>query len=229
VSRAEIEFTPTPAFRLQFADTLLVVGEAPAIDAISATLGDSPKQLNHPQVVPIFVGIALGIILGSWPMHLPHMPAPVKLGLAGGPLLVAILLSQIGRLGPLIWYMPLSANFMLREVGIALFLACVGLRAGDQFLRMLVAGPGLYWMACGALITLAPLLIVGCIARLVYRLNFVSLCGVLAGSMTDPPALAYANAMVGSDAPSMAYASVYPLTMLLRVVSAQVLVQFFIR
>jgi putative transport protein len=228
VSRAEIEFTPSPNFRVEFADTLLLVGEPEAIEKAARFLGNSPRQLNHPQIMPIFVGIALGVLLGSWPFTIGHMPAAVKLGLAGGPLLVAILLSRIGRLGPLIYYMPLSANFMLREVGITLFLACVGLKAGDQFMATLTNGPGLYWMACAALITLLPLLIVGFIARLVYKQNYMTLCGVLAGSMTDPPALAFANSIAASDAPSISYATVYPLTMLLRVVCAQLLVLFFV-
>lgn len=228
VSRAEIEFTPTPVLRLQFADTLLLVGEAEDIDRAAKELGNSAKQLNHPQIVPIFVGIALGVIFGSWPLHLGSMPAPVKLGLAGGPLVIAIILSRIGRIGPLIYYMPLSANFMLREMGIVLFLSCVGLRAGDQFVATLVQGPGLYWMGCAALITLLPLLIVGLAARAFYKLNFMSLCGVLAGSMTDPPALAFANTIAASDAPSISYATVYPLTMLLRVLCAQLLVIFFL-
>ncbi len=227
VSRAEIEFTPTPSIRLQFADTLLLVGEEEAIVKAAKELGNSPKQLNHPQIVPIFVGIALGVLVGSIPFHFPNMPAAVKLGLAGGPLLVAILLSRIGRIGPLIYYMPLSANFMLRELGITLFLACVGLKAGDQFVKTLTQGDGVMWMAMAALITLIPILLVGLAARIFYKLNYTSICGVLAGSMTDPPALAFANAMTGSDAPSISYATVYPLTMLLRVLAAQLLVLLF--
>ncbi len=229
ISRADIEFTPTPNFRLQFADTVLVVGEEEAIDRVARELGNSPKQLNHPQIMPIFVGIALGVILGSWPLRMPQMPAAIQLGLAGGPLLAAIVLSRIGRIGPLIYYMPLSANFMLREVGITLFLACVGLRAGDKFLATLMAGDGLYWIAAAGLITLLPLLVVGLAARWILQLNFTSLCGLLAGSMTDPPALAFANSLNNSDAPSISYATVYPLTMLLRVLSAQILVLFFVR
>jgi putative transport protein len=229
VSRADVEFTPTPGFRLQFADTVLLVGEAEAIDRAAKELGNKPKQLDHPQVVSIFVGIALGVILGSIPIQLGSMPAPVKLGLAGGPLLVAIVLSRIGRIGPLIYYMPLSANFMLRELGITLFLACVGLKAGDQFVATITQGAGLKWMACAAMITFFPLVLVGLAARLYLKLNFTSICGVLAGSMTDPPALAFANTMTGSDAPSVSYATVYPLTMLLRVVAAQLLVLLFLR
>jgi putative transport protein len=227
ISRAEIEFTPNSSFRFQFGDTVVVVGEEEDIQQVAHLLGNSPKQLNHPQVVPIFVGIALGIIIGSWPIQFAQMPAPVRLGLAGGPLLAAIILSRIGRIGSVIWYMPVSANFMLREVGITLFLACVGLRAGDQFIPTLLQGQGFAWMGWAALITLAPLIVVGLVARLVYKLNYVSLCGLLSGSMTDPPALAFANTMTGSDSPSVAYATVYPLTMFLRVLAAQLLVLFF--
>jgi putative transport protein len=157
------------------------------------------------------------------------MPAPVRLGLAGGPLLAAIFLSRLGRVGSVIWHMPLSANFILREVGITLFLACVGLKAGDKFVETLMQGPGLQWMGYAALITLLPLVIVGFIARLVYKTNYMTLCGVLAGSMTDPPALAFANTIAASDAPSISYATVYPLTMLMRVVCAQILVLFFMK
>jgi putative transport protein len=224
VSRAEIEFTPTANFRLQFGDTVLAVGEDSAIQKVAAELGNSLKQLNHPQVVPILVGIALGVIVGSCPIYFPGLPAPVRLGLAGGPLVVAILLSRLGRLGPLIWYMPISANFMLRELGIVLFLSCVGLRAGDQFVSTLAHGPGLSWMGYGVLITLLPIMLVALLARMVYRLNFASLCGMVAGSMTDPPALAFAGMITGSEAPYISYATVYPLVMLLRVLCAQALV-----
>lgn len=227
VSRAEIEFVPTEDFELQFGDTVLAVGEAESIQSVADVLGNSLRRLNHPQLIPVFFGIVLGIILGSIPFHVPGIPAPVKLGLAGGPLLVAILLSRLGRLGPLNYYMPISANFMLREVGISLFLACVGLRAGEQFVATLTQGDGLRWMAFGAAITVVPLLTVGLVARLVLKLNFTALCGLLAGSMTDPPALAFAVSSAGSEAPSVAYATVYPLTMILRVLYAQVLVLTF--
>ncbi|MGQ9808901.1 MAG: putative transporter [Armatimonadota bacterium] len=229
VSRAEIEFTPTRDYRLQFGDTLLAVGEEEGINRAAAEVGNSVRRLNHPEIVPIFVGIVLGVIVGSWPVEIPGMPAPVKLGLAGGPLVVAILLSRLGRVGPLVWYMPISANFILREVGIVLFLACVGLRAGDQFVATLVNGDGLRWMAWATLITLVPLLVVALIARAIYRVNYLSLCGLLAGSMTDPPALAFATNITGSDAPNVSYATVYPLVMLLRVLSAQAIVLLLVR
>ncbi|MCC7204649.1 MAG: putative transporter [Phycisphaeraceae bacterium] len=224
VSRAEIEFTPTHDFRIQYGDTFLAVGEGPAIAKVAQELGDSPKALNHPQLIPVFLGIVLGVIVGSLPMSLPGVPAPVKLGLAGGPLLVAIILSRIGRIGPLVWHMPISANFMLREVGITLFLGCVGLRSGDRFISTLIEGPGLQWMALAALITIVPLLLVAFVGRLLLRANYMTLCGLLAGSMTDPPALAFAQNITRSDAPNLAYATVYPTTMILRVLCAQLMV-----
>ena len=229
VSRAEIELPITPGTRLQFGDNLIVVGEEAAIRQVSKELGDSPKKLSHPQVIPIFVGIALGVILGSLPLKFEGMPAPVKLGLAGGPLLVAILLSWLGNVGPLVWYMPISANFVLRELGITLFLAAVGLRAGDQFVSTLVNGNGLYWVLFAAIITFVPLMVVGLFARMVMKLNYMTICGLLSGSMTDPPALAFAGQMTHSDAPSISYATVYPLVMFLRVVLAQAMVLFFFR
>ncbi len=228
VSRADIEFAATWELRLQFADTLLLVGDEESINRVSVELGNSPKRLDHPQLIPVFVGIAVGVILGSWPIHLPGIPAPVKLGLAGGPLVAAIVLSRVGRIGPMVWYMPISANFMMREVGIVLFLSCVGLRAGEEFVATLTHGNGLEWMAWAMLITLVPLLTVAFIARAFYRLNFVSLCGLLAGSMTDPPALAFAISLNNSDAPSISYATVYPMVMLARVVTAQAIVMLLV-
>ncbi|MCC7406664.1 MAG: putative transporter [Phycisphaeraceae bacterium] len=224
VSRAEIEFTPTHDFRVQYGDTFLAVGEAPAISKVAQELGDSPKALNHPQLIPVFLGIVLGVIVGSVPMSLPGVPAPVKLGLAGGPLLVAIILSRVGRIGPLVWHMPISANFMLREVGITLFLGCVGLRSGDRFISTLTEGPGLQWMALAAMITLVPLLVVALVGRIFLKTNYMTLCGLLAGSMTDPPALSFAQNITRSDAPNLAYATVYPTTMILRVLCAQLMV-----
>ncbi|MBI4556011.1 MAG: putative transporter [Candidatus Hydrogenedentes bacterium] len=222
--RAGTEFTPRPGVRLQFADTVLAVGKSEDIDRVAARLGNSPRQLDHTELIPVFLGIALGILLGSWPIHLSTLPAPIKLGLAGGPLLVAIVLSRIHRIGPLVWYMPAGANFALREVGIVLFLACVGLTSGDQFVATLTHGDGLKWMGLGALITVAPLLITAIIARACLKLNFLTLCGLLAGSMTDPPALAFAETMTDSEEPTVTYAAVYPLTMILRVIAAQVMV-----
>ena len=224
VTRGGVEFSPTPGFRLQFGDLLMVVGESPHIDQVAATVGNSNKALNTPQPIPFFVGIALGVIVGSIPLAIPGLPAAVKLGLAGGPLVVAILLSRVANTGPLVWHMPTNANLMLREVGITLFLATVGLKSGEKFVELLLGGNGLHWMLYGATITAIPLVTVGVIARLWRKLNYAELCGLLAGSMTDPPALAFAQQTTGSDAPAVAYATVYPLVMLLRVFSAQLVV-----
>jgi putative transport protein len=224
VSRADVEFTPTGDLVLQYGDTVLVVGTPESLQSVGGELGDSAKALDHPQVIPIFVGIVLGVIVGSMPFQIPGIPAPVKLGLAGGPLLVAIILSRIGRIGPLIWHMPISANFMLREVGITLFLACVGLKSGDQFIATLTQGPGLQWLLMGAAITFVPLITVALVGRLFLNTNFLSLCGVLSGSMTDPPALSFAQNITRSDAPNVAYATVYPTTMILRVMATQMMV-----
>ncbi len=227
ISRAEVEFAATPDVEINFADTLLVVGEEEGIRKFALIVGNSVKALDHPELIPVFIGIALGVILGSLPFHFPGMPAPLKLGLAGGPLLVAMLLSRIGRFGKLIWYMPISANFMLREIGISLFLACVGLKSGDQFLATLTQGQGMVWLAGGALITVVPLLLAGVWARFYYKMNYLSVCGLLAGSMTDPPALAFANQITASNAQVISYAAVYPLVMIMRVVVAQILVLLF--
>ncbi len=228
VARADIEMPISPEVRLNFGDQVMAVGEPEGIAQAAAELGNQPKTLNHPMLVPVFVGIALGVVLGSWPLQFPGAPAAVKLGLAGGPLLVAIVLSRVGKIGPLVWYMPISANFMLREVGIALFLACVGLRSGDRFVATLVQGDGLTWLGLAALITLVPLLVVGLVARVFLKLNYLSLCGLLSGSMTDPPALAFVTQLTGSEGPSIAYATVYPLTMFLRVLCAQFMVLYFL-
>lgn len=224
VARAEVEVGVHPEFELQYGDVVLAVGEPEGIRKVAAELGDSPRDLNYPHLVPVFVGIVLGVALGSLPFTIPGIPAPLKLGLAGGPLLVALVVSRLGKLGPLVWYLPLSANFVLREVGISLFLSAVGLKAGGHFVETLVGGPGLTWMAWGAAITVLPVVLVGALARALFKVNFLTLSGVLAGSMTDPPALAFATSVAGSDAPSLGYVTVYPMTMLLRVVSAQLLV-----
>ncbi|NBV20984.1 MAG: putative transporter [Proteobacteria bacterium] len=227
VTRGDVELSARADLRLKFGDMVQMVGEEEDIVRAAEFFGNSVKELNHTNLIPVFVGIVLGVMLGMYPFQLGTMPTPVRLGLAGGPLLVAIILSRIGRIGPLLWYMPANANTLLRELGITLFLACAGLKAGEHFFHVLREGDGLKWMACGAVITLLPLLIVGAGARLLGKLNYLNLCGLLSGSMTDPPALAFANTVTGSDAPSVAYATVYPLTMLLRIVVAQLLVLFF--
>lgn len=228
IRRGDIELPPGPEVDLMFGDTVMAVGEESAIKQVARELGDSLSRLNHPQVIPIFVGIALGVILGSLPLRFGGMPAAVKLGLAGGPLIAAIVLSRLGHIGPLVWHLPTSANFALREVGIVLFLSCVGMKSGSEFFHELAHGQGVYLILWGALITAIPLLLVAFFARMVMKMNYMTLCGLLAGSMTDPPALQFAGTVTQSDAPSIAYASVYPLVMLLRVLAAQVLVLVFV-
>lgn len=227
INRAGIEFTATEDLEIQYADTLVVVGEETAIDKIARVLGNTPKALGTVHLMPVFIGISLGIYIGSIPVYLPGVPAPIRLGLAGGPLLASICLSRIGHIGPVIWYLPQSANTILREFGITLFLACVGLSSGRHFLHTLLEGDGLKWIVAGAAITMIPLVIIALLARLWLKVNYFSICGLLAGSMTDPPALAFANNQTKTNAASLAYATVYPLVMILRVIAAQVLVIFF--
>lgn len=227
VNRSGIDLVAAPGLQLQIGDRVTVVGQAPAIAEVEKILGNSLKRLNHPNIFPIFFGIVIGIILGSIPFTFPGIPQPVKLGLAGGPLVVAILLSRFGPNYKLVTYTTMSANLMLREVGISIFLACVGLGAGETFISTIVAG-GYTWVGYGILITLIPILIVGVVGRKLYKLNYLTLSGLLAGSMTDPPALAYANDMSGCDAPSVGYATVYPLTMFLRVLCAQMMILTFL-
>lgn len=224
IIRAETEFSPRATVNLHFGDKVLAVGDTVSLNRAETLLGNSAKALSHPHVLPIFLGIMLGTILGSIPVAIPGLPSGVKLGLAGGPLLVAILLSRVHHFAGMIWYLPMSANLILREVGIALFLACVGLNAGDRFVGAVLDGSGLYWMGIAACITFFPLLIVAFVGRIFLKCNYASLCGLLSGSMTDPPALAFANQMLGSDAPASVYATVYPLTMILRILMGQLLV-----
>ncbi|OGR90662.1 MAG: hypothetical protein A2V88_10425 [Elusimicrobia bacterium RBG_16_66_12] len=225
--RPDVEFVPSPDLELQYGDQILAVGEPDDLAEVEKFLGNSLETMGHPQILPVFVGIALGVLLGHWPIPLPGLPTPIRLGSAGGPLIVAILLSRLGNIGAVTWHLPRSSNLVLREMGIVLFLACVGLHAGDSFVKVLVGGPGLSWMALGASITLIPLLIVGWAGRRLMGLDYLSLCGLLAGSMTDPPALGFANSIAASNAPSIAYAAVYPTVMILRILSAQLLVLFF--
>jgi putative transport protein len=177
--------------------------------------------------MPIFIGIALGVIAGAVPITVPHVPVPVQLGMAGGPLVLAIIQSRIGRIGPLVWYMPASANIAFRELGIVLFLACVGLKAGQNFFETVFTNEGLHWLLAGLAITMVPLLFSAFCGRFIFKLNSTTISGLLAGSMTDPPALAFAHTISGSDAPLVAYATVYPLSMLLRIFVAQILVVIF--
>jgi putative transport protein len=229
VARGEVEMTALPELTLQFGDVVRLVGEEEGITKAAKQLGNSVHALSETNFIPIFVGIVLGVLLGMVPFHISGIPVPVRLGIAGGPLVLAIILSRIGRIGPLVWYMPASANLAFRELGIVLFLACVGLKAGEHFFQTVFTHQGLLWLAGGFAITVIPILIVGIVARAFLKMNFTAISGVLAGSMTDPPALAFANAVCKSDAPSVAYATVYPLTMLLRIISVQILVLIFCR
>ena len=197
------------------------------MEKVAETLGNSMKRLNEPNLVTIFVGIVLGIIVGSLPISFPGIPQPVKLGLAGGPLIVAILISRFGYRYKLVTYTTQSSNLLLRELGITLFLACVGLSAGEGFVDTIVNKGGVAWIGYGFIITLLPLLIIGCVGRYFYKLNYFTLMGLIAGSTTDPPALAYSNMAAGNDAPAVGYATVYPLTMFLRVLTAQLMILFF--
>jgi len=229
VHRAGVDLSAGSHIRLQFGDVLQLVGAAEAIAQARIAIGDSVRDMQHTDFLPVFVGIALGVALGSLSWPLPWMPVPVKLGMAGGPLVMAITLSRIGKLGPLVWYIPPNANTALRDLGIVLFLACIGLKAGPQFVQTLSTLQGLLFVAIGAAVTIVPLLLAGLIARLWLRMNYLTLLGLLAGSMTDPPALAFANAMSQSEAPAVTYAAVYPFTMLLRIVVAQLMVVVFVK
>ncbi len=229
LTRGDLEITASSHVQLKFGDLLQVVGSEPAIAQAAQAVGNSVKELNQTDLLPLFLGIGLGVLAGLYPINVAGMPVPLRLGLAGGPLLVAILLSRIGRIGPIVWYMPINVNIALRNLGIALFLGCVGLKAGQHFFETLLSGQGVVWVVAGAFITLVPLLTVGVFSRRVLKMNFMNVCGLLSGSMTDPPALAFANAISNSEAPSIAYATVYPLTMLLRIIVAQLLILFFCR
>jgi putative transport protein len=228
VMRGDIELSAVPNLTVEFGDLLQVVGKEADVAKVAKLMGNSVKELNRTNFITTFLGIGLGILLGLYPISIAGMPMPVRLGLAGGPLVAAIILGRIGRIGPLVWYMPLTANLALRELGIAFFLACAGLKAGEHFFEVLRGGQGPLWIGLGAIITLVPLLLVAFLGRWLFKLNFISLCGLLAGSMTDPPALAFANTINGSDAPAVAYATVYPATMLMRILVAQLLVITFI-
>lgn len=223
VVRSGFKFTGRLDLRIKFADKLRLVGTAEGIEAAAKELGNSLTALDHPEILPAFLGIFLGVIAGSIPIAIPGMPTPLKLGLAGGPLIIAILLSRKRKIGPLNFFMANSANLMLREFGLTLFLSCVGLNAGIKFFDVLLNGDGLYYMGLAAFITFIPLAIVATIGHLIFKVNFLSLCGVLAGATTDPPALAFANSQADSEAVNIGYVSVYPLTMLLRILSAQIL------
>ncbi len=223
VNRAGVDLIPYQGLELQVGDRVMVVGPAKAVAQVADVLGNSLKKLNQPNLVTIFVGIALGVLLGSIPLL--NVPQPVKLGLAGGPLIVAILIGRFGTHFHLVTYTTMSANLMLREIGIALFLAAVGIGAGDGFIDAIVDG-GYRWIGYGVAITVLPLIIVALVARLWLKMNYYTLMGLIAGSTTDPPALAYANATAGNDMPAVGYSTVYPVVMFLRVLTAQIFILF---
>jgi putative transport protein len=223
VTRADIEMSAVPGLRLQFGDVLQIVGREPDIGRAAPSLGNSLKELNETHFIPFFIGIVLGVALGTMPIAFPGLPHPVRLGLAGGPLIVALILGRIGHFRRQVWHMPVNTNVALREFGIALFFAAVGLSAGAKFFATVFSATGLQWLMAGACVTVIPLLLAGIFARIAWKMNFADLSGLLAGSMTDPPALAFASSVAGSDAPTVAYATVYPLTTLLRILAAQIL------
>ena len=224
VNRSGVDLVAAPHLQLQMGDRVTVVGSELAVGHAEKVLGNSLKRLNHPNLIPIFLGIALGCILGSLPFAFPGIPQPVKLGLAGGPLIVSILISRFGPQYKLITYTTMSANLMIREIGISLFLACVGLGAGKGFVDTIIYEGGYVWIAYGAIITVVPILLGGLVGRYVWKLNYYTLIGVLSGTNTNPPALAYSSDLTSCDAPAVGYATVYPLAMFLRVLTAQLLI-----
>ena len=228
LNRAGVELVASGDISLQFGDILTLVGRPSAIDAVANVLGNAQQKLQQVQMLPVFIGIGLGVLLGSIPVFVPGFPAALKLGLAGGPLIMALILGRIGSIGKLYWFMPPSANLALRELGIVLFLSVVGLKSGGDFVNTLVNGEGLSWIGYGALITAVPLITVGILARMLAKMNYLTMCGMLAGSMTDPPALAFANNLhPTSGAAALSYATVYPLVMFLRIITPQLLAVLF--
>ena len=228
LNRAGVELVASSDISLQFGDILNLVGRPSAIDAVANVLGNAQQKLQQVQMLPVFIGIGLGVLLGSIPVFVPGFPAALKLGLAGGPLIMALILGRIGSIGKLYWFMPPSANLALRELGIVLFLSVVGLKSGGDFVNTLVNGEGLSWIGYGALITAVPLITVGILARMLAKMNYLTMCGMLAGSMTDPPALAFANNLhPTSGAAALSYATVYPLVMFLRIITPQLLAVLF--
>ncbi|AKJ42423.1 putative transporter [Pragia fontium] len=228
LNRAGIELVAGRSMSLNFGDILNLVGKPSSIDTVADIVGNAQQRLQQVQMLPVFIGIGLGVLLGSIPLFIPGFPAALRLGLAGGPLVIALILGRIGTLGKMHWFMPPSANLALRELGIVLFLAVVGFKSGANFVDTLINGDGIAWMGYGALITIVPLLIVGLIAYYVAKMNYLIICGLLAGSMTDPPALAFANGMhPTSGAAALSYATVYPLAMFLRIMSPQILALIF--
>jgi putative transport protein len=228
LNRAGVELVASQDASLQFGDILNLVGRPSSIDAVADMVGNAQQKLQQVQMLPVFIGIGLGVLLGSVPLYVPGFPVALKLGLAGGPLIMALILGRIGCIGKLYWFMPPSANLALRELGIVLFLSVVGLKSGGDFIDTLVQGEGISWIGYGIVITAVPLLTVGILARIFAKMNYLTLCGMLAGSMTDPPALAFANNLhATSGAAALSYATVYPLVMFLRIITPQLLAVLF--
>ncbi|TBL74977.1 putative transporter [Obesumbacterium proteus] len=228
LNRSGVELVASSNASLQFGDILNLVGRPESIDRVADIVGNAQQKLQQVQMLPVFIGIGLGVLLGSIPLFIPGFPAALKLGLAGGPLVVALILGRIGSIGKLYWFMPPSANLALRELGIVLFLSVVGLKSGGNFVDTLLNGDGLSWIGYGILITAIPLLTAGILARAIAKMNYLTICGMLAGSMTDPPALAFANGLhPTSGAAALSYATVYPLAMFLRIMSPQLLAVIF--
>ena len=228
LNRAGIELVASSNASLQFGDILNLVGRPESIEAVAAEVGNAQQKLQQVQMLPVFIGIGLGVLLGSIPLFIPGFPVALRLGLAGGPLIMAIILGRIGSIGKLYWFMPPSANLALRELGIVLFLAVVGLKSGGDFVSTLLHGDGVSWIGYGILITGIPLLVTALLARLLAKMNYLTLCGMLAGSMTDPPALAFANGLhATSGAAALSYATVYPMVMFLRIITPQLLAVIF--
>jgi putative transport protein len=227
VHRAGVDLAPTAGFRLQIGDIITVVGHENAINDIKKMFGDDRKYLDHPNLIPIFIGIALGCIIGSIPLTGTLISTPLKLGLAGGPLIVAILVSYFGPKMGIVTYTTTSANLMIREIGITLFLACVGLGAGGEFVDSIVNKGGYMWILYGAIITIVPILVAGFVGRYVFRIKYNTLTGVISGSCTNPPALAFANQQSKGGDTAVAYATVYPLAMFLRILAGQMMILLF--
>jgi putative transport protein len=221
IARGDVEMTAAGNIRLQFGDVLHIVGPEEQLQRAAELLGNSLKHLNETQFIPLFFGIFLGVIVGSVPLMVPGLPHSVRLGLAGGPLVVALVLGRIGHIGGLVWHMPLTANLAFREFGVALFFAALGLAAGDQFFAAMLSPRGATWVGLGFVIAVVPLVIVSLFSRAVLKLSFVTLGGMLAGAMTNPPALTFVSNLCKSESPALAYATVYPLTTLLRILVAQ--------
>ena len=227
VTRQGMDIFASASLPLQVGDRIMVVGPEDAVDRVANTMGNSIRRLDAPNIATIFVGIIIGIIFGSLPITIPGMPVPMKLGIAGGPLIIAILIGRYGYKIHLVTYTTTSANMMLREIGLVLFLASVGIKAGANFFETVVEGDGLLYVLTGFLITIIPILVVGPIARLKFKFNYFTIMGMIAGTYTDPPALAYANSVCSKEAPAVGYSTVYPLSMFLRIFTAQIVVLFF--